>query len=84
MSDKKYYYIDIEDLNIDIEGEILVVLDDSKTPIWHHDQSDYYLDLGETIPRDLSKMLNGADLDPLESPDKKCVKRIKTYLSEYY
>lgn len=60
---KTFYYItNICDHDIDIAGEILVVFDGEKKPIWHHDWSDSVFDFPEHLPRDLMKE-HGASFD---------------------
>jgi hypothetical protein len=59
----KFYYINnICDHDINVAGEILVVLDEDKTPVWHHDWSDSTFDFPDHLPRDLMK-ITGADSD---------------------
>jgi hypothetical protein len=59
----KFHYINnICDHDINVEGEILVVLDEDNNPIWHHDWSDSTFDFPNHLPRDFMK-ISGADDD---------------------
>lgn len=70
--------------NIKTAGEILVVMDEDKKPIWHHDLSDEGIDLHVALPRDLIKLI-GSDptIVSLDKVDKKLGKRIDAYLSKH-
>jgi hypothetical protein len=80
---KKFYYLNNTcDHDLEVGGEILVVFDDKKNPIWHHDWSDSVFDFPELLPRDFMENFDATyESEFIELSDTKSVKRkIEEYL----
>jgi ribosome-associated translation inhibitor RaiA len=84
---KKFYYINntCDHTNINVGGEILVVLDENKIPIWYHDYSDSSFEFPDALPREFMKQ-TGATHDSefisIDNVDKKLGKEINKYLEK--
>jgi hypothetical protein len=83
ITSKSFYYIGNTCDHDLAEGEILVVLDDKKNVIWHHDWSDSYFDFPEHLPVDLMKNFGATYDSKFEELDETEVKSLKSKIKKY-
>jgi CRISPR/Cas system endoribonuclease Cas6 (RAMP superfamily) len=87
---KKFYYLNntCDHDAINIAGEILVVLDENKNVIYHHDWSDSSFEFPEQLPRVFMKKFQATydsefiSLDFQKKLSKALCKKIEKYLKE--